>query len=172
MDIIFENTLVRNKATAKRLYRYMFFRQPAMVIINLICFLCFLINLALVIWTPSTNWAVLVLVPVYFVFQYYRYASTASMMLKRDRETFGGEITLNIQVTDTHLQQAVENNENSAVSKVELTNIKKAVFTKHLILIYTKAKLIYVLSKDAFQIGDAEGFYAFLQSKNIKVKGK
>ena len=51
-------------------------------------------------------------------------------------------------------------------------NIKKACCTKNLILLFTKAHFVHILKKDAFVVGDKEGFLEFLKQNGIKIYGK
>jgi hypothetical protein len=50
--------------------------------------------------------------------------------------------------------------------------IKGAVQTKNLILLRTKANMIWIFRKDSFSVGSKEEFISFLKNKGIKVKGK
>ncbi len=169
MEILFENSHVRNKELAKELYRYTMFKRPIMVFIHVALLLSFACNIAL-IWDQSSNWAVLIVVPLYFAYSFWRYHVSVSSMLKRDREAFGGEVTVQTVVTDTCVRQTIANGPNNAANETKLSNIKKVVQSKNLIILWTNANLLYIFHKDTFGARGKDEFLAFLRGKGIKVK--
>ena len=82
----------------------------------------------------------------------------------------GGEVTVRTEVTDTYMQQIIDNSTSGAVNKMELSSIKKVVQTKNLILVFTKARLVWILRKDTFGDRSKEEFLAFLRGKGLKIK--
>lgn len=168
MEVLFENTLVRNKATAKEFYGYFSFRQPVMLFFIVLFLVSFTANLVGLILGSTYELTTLIVVPLFFVFVFWRYTRQVNLMLKRDREALGGEVTLVTTVTDTHIQSTVNN---GSTNTVNLTDVKKVVQTKNLILVCTKAKLVFILHKDTFKDRNKDEFLAFMKSKGIKVNG-
>lgn len=171
MEVLFENTLVRNKATAKEFYGYFSFRQPVMLFFIVLFLVSFTANLVGLILGSTYELTTLIVVPLFFVLVFWRYTRQVNIMLKRDREALGGEVTMRITVTDTYIQSTVDNDPATTGSKVSLTDVKKVVRTKNLILVCTKAKLVFILHKDTFKDRNKDQFLAFMKSKGIKVKG-
>lgn len=168
MEVLFENTLVRNKAAVKEFYGYITFRQPVMLFFIVLFLVSFALNLVCLIWDGTYDLTTLIVVPLFFAYIFWLYARRVKTMLRRDRELLGGEVTTRTTVTDTHIQSAVDNGSTNAV---HLTDIKKVVQTKNLILVCTKAKLVFILHKDTFKGRNKDEFLAFMKSKGIKVAG-
>ena len=78
-----------------------------------------------------------------------------------------GQILIKTTVTDECVCITAPD---GASGKLEYCNVNKAIQTKNLIILETKAKLFYVFAKDGFTKGSKEDFVAFLQSKGIKIK--
>ena len=66
MNILFENSYIRNKALAKEIYGYIFFRRNYLFVAYIVLLISFIINLILLITTVSTNWFVFIFVPFFF----------------------------------------------------------------------------------------------------------
>ena len=90
-------------------------------------------------------------------------------VIARDLETHGKAVGVEITVTDEFIESKAST---GAVCKLDYGNIRVAVQTKNLIILRTRANLLYNFKKDSFTVGRAEEFLLFLKSKGIKVKGK
>jgi len=88
-------------------------------------------------------------------------------MVKRDAEVHGKEISVETIVTDAFIQNTATT---GAVNKLEYDKIRNVVQTKNLILLRSKANLIYIFRKDTFTKGTKDDFIAFLKVKGFKVK--
>ena len=88
-------------------------------------------------------------------------------MVKRDSEFHGKEISIETIVTNEYIQNTAST---GAVNKLEYDKIKNVAQTKNLILLRSKANLIYIFRKDTFAKGNKEDFADFLRSKGIKIK--
>ena len=166
MEILFENSHVRNKELAKEVYGYYYFKRKIMVALYIILTLSFVDSL--LIWIFEGMFGVaLVLVPAYFLFVIYLYLNRVNQMVKMDAESFGKEVTVSITVTEDHLEHTAST---GGVAKTEITNVKKVIVTKNLILLHTKANLIYIFRKDSFAKGTEAEFMAFLKYKGFKVR--
>ena len=166
MEYLFENSHVRNKALAKEIYGYLYFRRKLIVVCHILIALSLLLNVISAVLGDSYSLLVFVFAPVLVLFRIYCYFSQVNTMVKRDRELHGEEITVQTQVTNDYIQSTVPN---GAVNRLEFDKIRSAVQTKNLILLRTKANLIYIFRKDAFTVGTKNEFIAFLQTKGIRV---
>ncbi len=88
-------------------------------------------------------------------------------MVNRDSEVHGKEISVETIVTNEYIQNTAST---GAVNKLEYDKIRNSVQTKNLILLQSKANLIYIFRKDSFTKGDIESFIRFLNGKGVKIK--
>ena len=167
MEILFENSYVRNKLLAKEIYTYYYFQRKWLVVCYALLLLSFLGNILISIFEKTFNWGVFIFVPLFFLFQLFCYFQQVSTMVKRDSEVHGKEISVETIVTNECIQNTAST---GAVNKLEYDKIRSAVKTKNLILLRSKANLIYIFRKDTFFKGTKDEFIAFLASKGIKVK--
>lgn len=167
MEILFENSYVRNKELAKELYRYFYFQRKWLVVCYVLIFLSFFVNILISIFDKTYNWSILIFTPLFFLFQLYCYFHQVSRMIKRDYEVHHKEISVDTIVTNDYIQSV---SSAGGVIKLEYNNIKYVVQTKNLILLRTKANLLSIFRKDTFKKGTKEDFISFLISKGIKVK--
>ncbi len=169
MDIKFTNHYTRNKELAKEIYFYYYFKRKLLIVAYVLFLISFLANIVEAILYQTYSIWVLIFVPLFLAAQFYCYIRQVNAMVKRDAEVHGKEIEVETVVTDTFIQNTAST---GSVNKVEYDKIRNAVQTKNLILLRTKANLIYIFRKDAFEIGTKEEFVSFLLSKGISVKGK
>ena len=167
MEILFENSYVRNKELAKEIYRYYYFQRKWLVVCYVLISFSFFANILIAIFEKTFNWSVLVFVPLLFLFQLYCYFSQVNTMVNRDSEVHGKEISVETIVTNEYIQNTAST---GAVNKLEYDKIRNSVQTKNLILLRSKANLIYIFRKDTFTKGDKESFIRFLNNKGVKIK--
>ena len=167
MEVLFENSHVRNQELAKEIYRYYYFQRKWLVVCNALLLLSFLSNIFISIFAKTYNWSVLVFVPLFFLFQFYSYFRQVNTMVKRDREVHGKEISVETIVTNEYIQNTAST---GATNKLYYDNIRNTVQTKNLILLRSKANLLYVFRKETFTKGDTESFLRFLNDKGVKIK--
>ncbi len=167
MEILFENTFVRTKEIIKETYSYLFFKRPVVLIAYALMALIFLFCLWEGVIYGWYNTFVLVFVPVYFALRIWSYHRNVNTMAKRDLEQFGSEITVTNTVTEQYLQCK---SLNGFDIKLEYDHIKKAHMTKNLIILHSKANLLYIFHKAFFTVGTADEFVEFLKGKEIKIK--
>lgn len=170
MEILFKNNHAMKKELAKEIYRYFYFQRKLYIVIYILLAIGFVLNLVSVVLSPSYfDVVMLICILAVAVIPVWLYFIQVNSLIKRNIEMYGKEIEVEVIVTEDFIQNTFST---GAVNKLEYYKIKRAVQTKNLILLYTKANLVYTLRKDAFEIGTKEGFIAFLKSKNITVKGK
>lgn len=167
MEILFENSYVRNKELAKEIYRYYYFQRKWLVVCYALLLLSFLGNILISIFEKTYNWCVFIFVPLFFVFQFYCYFRQVNTMVKRDNEVHGKEISVETIVTSEYVHNTAST---GAVNKLEYDKIRNAVQTKNLILLRSKANLIYIFRNDTFTKGNKEDFICFLNAKGVKIK--
>jgi len=167
MEIFFENSYVRNKELAKEIYRYYYFQRKWLVVCYALLLLSFLSNIFISIFEKTYNWGVFIFVPLFLFFQLYCYFRQVNTMVKRDSEVHGKEISVETIVTNEYIQNIAST---GAVNKLEYDKIRNSVQTKNLILLRSKANLIYIFRKDTFTKGDKESFIRFLNDKGVKIK--
>ena len=167
MEILFENSYVRNKLLAKEIYTHYYFQRKWLVVCYALLLLSFLGNILISIFEKTFNWGVFIFVPLFFLFQLFCYFQQVNTMVKRDSEVHGKEISVETIVTNEYIQNTAST---GAVNKLEYDKIRNVVQTKNLILLRSKANLIYIFRKDTFTKGNNEDFAHFLRSKGIKIK--
>ena len=168
MDVLFRNTHTRTKELTKEMYRYFYFQQKSSIVIYVLLSVCFLANAVSGILGYTYSLAVLAGVPLLILFRIFLYTCQVNTMRKRDQEMSEQDIEVETVVTDEYVQSTALGGH----SKIGLDKIKRATRTKNLILLHTKANLIYIFRKDSFTVGNYDEFIAFLKNKGIKVKGK
>ncbi len=167
MEILFVNSYVRNKELAKEIYRYYHFQRKLLVVCHILILLSLIANLLGSIFDEKHNLEIIIFVLFYFFLRVFSYYNQVNAMVKRDNEMYGKEITVETIVTEEFIQNTASS---GSVNKIEYGKIRSAVQTKNLILLRSKANLIYIFRKDTFTKGTAEMFIAFLMTKGIKVK--
>lgn len=169
-DIRFENEYPRTKDTLKEVYRYWYFRRPisvalyAIVAFNIILQILFsLMNY----YVDPTNVFISVFIGVFYLALYFiQVESTA----KKDRQLFhGNEMLAKILATSDRLYPSRVDSE----MYLEFSNVNYAYETKnYIVLIMKKTRLMLILHKNGFTVGDCDGFIALLREKGIKIRGK
>lgn len=166
MEILFENRYVQAEDWAKECYRYAQLFSP--MLISLLAFVVLgslggLVNY-FVFSTVDFMFFVLPLLLLLFGVVYFK--ASAGLVLKRNAE-YG----IIVEVVSVITQEAIQIS-SSDKSQIQLRyeNIRGVVQTKHFILLRSKANVFYALKTDAFSIGCAEDFLAFLKSKGLKVR--
>ena len=168
MEALFENRYTKNPEMYKELYQYYYFKRPLIMACN-VCYALFILWTVFCIIAGLPYSPILIILPlVMYAFEAFRYFSALSIAKKRDAE-LGGQSNMEtaVIVTDNFMRYTAVN---GAEVDVEYSVFKNAVCTKNLILLRSKARLVYIIPKDTFTKGDPNAFLAFLSSKGIKVK--
>lgn len=167
MEVLFENSYTRDEKLIKEIYRYEYFRRKLLIIFDIVMILCLLSNILILVVEKKCYWGVFILAPLYFLYKFFCYWCQVRIIIKRDQEVHGKEISVETIVTNEYIQNTAST---GTVNKLEYENIRNVVQTNNLILLRSKANLVYIFQKDAFTIGNAEDFIKFLKDKGIKVK--
>ena len=168
MEILFENTYVRDKALSKEICGYQWFHLNFYWPIAAIVCISWISNVVSAALGYPYDAVAFVLAPLWLLWAPLCYVLQVRTMLKRDQECFDGEILVRMTVAEEWIE--VQTNGNTI--RAELCRMKRAYQTKHLILVRSEARLFYILRKDSFSLGSREEFIAFLMKKGIRVKGK
>ncbi len=172
METRFENRYVRDENTAKEIYRYWFFKKPLMVAVYVVLAvyaISCIIGLGFDFEDAKEFIMPFILAVILPLLMIISYRSQVKTMVKRDKEMAkGGELICEVSVNDNEF--TVSSLESR--SRILIDNAKYAFQTKSYIVVITKARLMIILKKDSFTVGDTDGFIAFLKEKGIKVKGK
>lgn len=171
MDVaLFENKFVREKETIKEIYKHWFFGRPVMICVYvLLCVYALSISLGLIFDPANAGEFLVPFVLLIFtgILMLISYHSQVKTMNLRDEELSGGrELLCEISVTEGEIVHSVLENRQS----VSMASIKYAFITKNYVVVVSKAQMMYILKKDSFTVGDAEGFISFLRGKGVKIK--
>lgn len=168
--MLFENSFVRDKNTAKEIYGYFFYKRPIMILLYGVIGIYTVLTLLTSILFPEIAAdfvIVLMLVALYIILLVLPYRMNVNTMVKRDAEMAGGrEFLCEVSVSDSEIIHTAIGNTQS----VGFENISYAFITKNYVALVTKAKFTYIFKKDSFTLGDCDGFVAFLKEKGIKIK--
>lgn len=163
METLFENSYIRSPEIAKNFYRYICFKRPFILTFDIFIGLSFIINTIYLIFGYTATYSVLVLAPVFYLFQIIQYLRAVKTMIKCDNELANGTATtVNTIVTSESMKCT---SSSGSVNEIPLSKFKKVIKTKRLILVRSEAKLIYIFPKDSFTKGSSDEFIAFLNAK-------
>ena len=169
MEILFQNTYVANKELYKEIYWYAYFQRKFFVFSYFVLAFYFVFNLACALFCQRYSLAMFILIPLLFGLRFLGYFSQIHTTVKRNKEVCDEDMRIETVVTDSCIQQTASN---GAVNQIEFGKIRYAVQTKNLILLRSKANLMYVFDKRTFTVGSKEAFVSFLMTKGVKVHGK
>ena len=167
-EVLIKSRYVRDAVVLKEFYRHYFFTRPLMICLHVLYALVF--AECVVLCTLGSPVAIggcifLAFMMGMHVLSYHR---TVKIVLAREAEVSGGTMELEMVMTDTCIRSTTAN----GTTEVGYDKIKDVSQTKNLILIRTNAKLIYILPKDSFEIGNKETLFSLCEEKGIRVKGK
>ena len=159
----------------KEAYGYEFFGKPLTIALYaLIAFVVFS-QIGFSVWEYVTfgywdmKYEIIALYLIIVLLQFLLYHLSLNRTLKRDLEMLGKPADGTFKVTNDSI---IGEGANGAVTETSFDNMKSAAQTKNLIILRTKANLLFIFRKDGFSIGTKEDFVAFLKNKGIKVRGK
>lgn len=175
MKIIFENQFICTKDYYKEFYKYICFKRPIMITINIILSINFIVSILsmifpeLIVLDANTAKANIATVLIILCLQIYVFFRNKNLAYNRALEINKGnptEVKISITEKDITVFTNLEKNMN-----IEFENIEKAIETKNYYILMSKAKLAVVLKKDAFIKGTEKEFKEFLKQKRL-IKNK
>lgn len=180
METTFENKFISTPEVAKQLYRYWYFGRPLFIVAHAVMLLNLLsgiVGIILHIINPDIPFintpdriipvcSFILIIEGLWMFSYFAQIKNYE---KRSLELGRTEVecTVNIDNTGIRSQESL-----GSSSSVSFDKVQSAFTTKDYIYIVTRAKLIFMLKKDSFTLGDTSGLLNFLRMKGVKVSGK
>lgn len=169
MQTIFENQFICTKDYYNEYYKYICFKRPIMLTINIILSISLIVNILsmifpkLVVLDANTAEANIATVLIILCLQVYVFFRNKNFAYNRALERNKGnpmEVKLSITEKDINIFTNSEKDMN-----IEFTNIGKIIETKNYYILVSKAKLTIALKKDGFIKGTASEFKEFLKQK-------
>ena len=180
METTFENKFISTPEAAKQLYRYWYFGRPLFIaahVVMLLNLLSGIVGIILHIINPDIPFintpdriipvcSFILIIEGLWIFSYFAQIKNYE---KRSLELGRTEVecTVNIDNAGIRSQESL-----GSSSSVGFDKVQSAFTTKDYIYIMTRAKLIFMLKKDSFTVGDTSGLLNFLRMKGVKVSGK
>lgn len=168
MEILFENSYIRNKEWAKAVYGYITFCRPFMIACNVyfVLYIVFAVVRLIIFRDIDMYLMYSFILPIIFVFsQVCAYAQNIKITLNRDLEAHGKHIEVRTSATDECLTIVQST---GSETRLNYADVKKAIQIKKYIFLQTKTKLLYTFKKDGFSVGKEEDFLEFLRNKGVK----
>lgn len=165
MEPLFINQYTRDEAITKEYHRSYYF-TPIFWVIYVLLGICFIYSIvSTCMGYPAYDSMILMLITVIFIFFLRRYR--ISTAINRDKEQFGQPPHMVCEVSETGIRIGT----NGYFSQeVPFSEIRHAKETKHLILLVSHARLLYILHKDGFVKGSLPEFNRFLWEKKVRFK--
>jgi len=180
METTFENKFISTPEAAKQLYRYWYFGRPLFIAAHVVMLLNLLSGIVGIILhiinpdipfinTPDRIIPVCIFILIIEGLWIFSYFAQIKNYEKRSLELGRTEVecTVNIDNAGIRSQESL-----GSSSSVGFDKVQSAFTTKDYIYIMTRAKLIFMLKKDSFTVGDTSGLLNFLRMKGVKVSGK
>jgi len=168
MEVLFQNTYIRNRNMLKEVYANVLFFKSYAIFLDAFMLLAFLISIFQIFLLWDFSFHVQICTIVYIIVRLLSYSNTIQTMLKRDAElSKGAPIEVTIQITEGAI---LTNTSHGHTSELAITSVRFATKTNNYLVLQTEAKHLVVLKKDSFSVGSYEAFLQFLQRKNIKIK--
>ena len=163
---LFENETVYSEKLFRSVYAHHFFTRPLALVIWLLVLRWVVNILIMVIQFGWDGWmsllplaALLLIIPVLYI-------RTVNLAVKRELEAGGGVFprrTFRIFEDRIHMRSST-----GGEYLVPLSSVKSVRCTKSYIQINTEAKMILVLHRDGFTVGNFEECAGFLRSKKSR----
>lgn len=171
MQTIFENQFICTKDYYKEYYKYICFKKPIMLIINIILSISFIVSILSMIFprlvaldatTAEANIATVLIILCLQVYVFFRNKNLAyNRALERNK---GNPMEVKISITEKDINIFTNSDKDM---NIEFTNIEKTIETKNYYILVSKAKLAIALKKDGFIKGTANQFKEFLKQKKL-----
>ena len=165
-DALFELEYVRKIEDIKAAYRRVFFLMTSSVILHTLLVVLGLSYLYLAFSTHDRLYLILAVVVLLFLgLRIWQYFWSMRLLERRERETFNGKApTVHVEIFDDFIRL-------KTVSETEtpISSLRQAFRMKTLIVIRTKANLLFVFPVSGFTQGTPEGLLRFLAERGVKI---
>ncbi len=171
MEVIFKNKFMYTKDYYNEYYKYICFKRPCMLVVEIIFIVNFIISILsmifpkLIILDINTAMANIATLLILLCFQFYIFYKNKNLEYNRDLEKNNGNlIEVELLITEEEINIYTNHIEN-----MKFSNIEKAVKTKNYYILVSKTKLRIALKKDSFTKGTAKQFEQFLKQKKLRI---
>ena len=171
MQTIFENQFICTKEYYNEYYKYICFKKPIMIIINIILSINFIVSISSIIFpqlnmleanTAEANIASVLIILCLQLYVFFRNKNLAyNRALERNK---GNPMEVKILITEKDIDIFTNSKKDM---NIEFANIEKTIETKNYYTLVSKAKLAIVLKKDGLIKGTTNEFKKFLKQKKL-----
>ena len=165
-DVLFELEYTRRIEDLKAAYRRVFFLMTSSVILHTMLVVMLLGYAYLGVKTHDRTYQILAgILLLALLLRVWQYFWSMRLLERRERETFNGkEPTVHVEIFDDFIRL-------KTVSETEtpISSLKQAFRMKSLIVIRTKANLLFVFPFSGFKLGTPEGLLRFLAGHGVKI---
>ena len=165
MEPLFINQYIRDEAVTKE-YHLAYYFRPLFLCVYVFVGFSFIVNLVSV-FMGYPLYAYLLFLSVIIALYLFLCRRRISIAIQRDREQFGTPPSVVFEVTESGVRVGING---SFSQEVPFGEFRKAKETKHLILLTSKARLLYIFHKEGFSKGTLPEFNRFLGEKGIEVR--
>lgn len=174
-EIRFVNEYVRNKNTAKEIYKYWCFERPICIFtltLSAFYFGILLYSLINGFYIDTLSFVLMLFIVAYHPIKYFSYVN---QLVKRDAQ-FGNGKPMNIVASfsnDKIFPYKDDVNDKDHQQYIDISLVKFAYATEnYIVLVLKSTRVLLTLKQDSFTKGSVEEFISFLGEKNIKIKAK
>lgn len=168
MEVLFENTYLRDQKNMKEILAYALLRRPIMIVLDIFMALSLLLLIVESLYYHYFNVKIPLLFGLYLLFRIFPFFNSVRMSLKRDAESCS-EVPVRVISTVTE-DVILLSDGHGSTAQLPLSAVKYAAQTNHFLLLRTNAKLIYSFHKEGFTKGSYGEFLHFLHYKGIPIK--
>jgi len=171
MQTIFENQFICTKDYYKEYYKYIYFKKPIILIINIILSINFIVSILsmifpkLVVLDANTAKANIATVLIVLCLQVYIFLRNKNLAYNRALErNKGNPMEVKLLIAEKDINIFINSKKDMSI---EFTNIEKVIETKNYYILVSKAKQAISLKKDGFIKGTSKEFKEFLKQKKL-----
>lgn len=171
MQTIFENQFTYTEDYYEEYYKYICFKRPIMLAVNIILSINFIVSILSIMFPQlnalDTNTAEANIATVFIIIclQIYVYFKSKKHAYKKSLEINEGKPrTLKILIHEKAISVFLNSEKNISV---EFKDIEKVIETKNYYILISKLKLEIVLKKDGFIKGSSNEFKQFLKQQKF-----
>lgn len=171
MQTVFENQFVCTKDYYNEFYKYICFKKPIMIIINIILSISLIVNILSIIFPrvflsndnmAEVNIATILIILCIEIYVFFRNKNLAySRAIERGK---GSPIEIKLIITEKDINIFINSEKDM---DIEFKNIEKTVETKNYYILLSKAKRAITIKKDGFIKGTENEFREFLKQKRL-----
>ncbi len=165
MEPLFINRYIRDEAVIREYHRAYYFDSIHLCLYAFVG-ISFIFNLVLLLTGHAAFDSLLFLAAAVVIF-FFLYHRRIVIAIKRDKEQFGQPPLTVYEVSETGIRIGINDHFSEEVPFSQFRHVKE---TKHLILLPSRARLLYIFHKDGFVKGSVPEFNRFLYEKKIRFK--